>query len=892
MFRGEQRTDNPAPPRRNLFTADRSESEQNSQDRHLPSTMSIPSGSKLEQPDQADSSPPAPDVPLAGLPLVADHQRTVVSSRPDKDSSSPSASQTADTELLNPSEALFSSDGTESIPGTVRLDHFEIRRRIGSGGMGRVFLAEDLDLRRPVALKVLNPGSTSDSALLARFQNEARSAALLRHDNIAQVYYTGESQGVHFIACEFIAGRTIRELIEEYETLPADLVVNYAIQATLALNHMSSSGVVHRDIKPSNIIVSNDGRVKIVDLGLARRDSPDSVCDITVAGSTLGTFDYLSPEQARDPREADARSDIYSLGCTLYHMLTGQPPYPEGTALQKLLDHQGKQAPDPARINSKVPGDLAEIVLRMMKTDPNDRYQSPGELLSDLIEVATDMGLQGVPADGIVWQQVEEPAVRRLTGAMVLLAAVIVFCLTGITMHLMPGETTPARLPVVPETSDRNPSLTRPVAEGPLSGDPDETAAAGSTGIINTSPLSPDPPPARKPYIVHTTDGQQLEYDTLTDALFRTPLPVDIELTFTGPAPVPVRLIPRLEHQTVRMYASEGARPVLQYRGNPEDADATNMFTLANSRLELEGIDLRLTPEGTTPDSVWTMFDCSGSSSLSLIDCTIDVQGSEGVSAEICRLKESTTDTSIRHSTTIDCRNVLVRGAADMFRIAALTNTQISLQNCGFGIEGHLINNTGRSSMAAPGTIDVQLEQVTCVLGAPLIRIFEEEVLTGRHSISRIQVISRAGVYCSTQDQGVLVDSQATVMVDDQRSLLTWNGDTNLFSRFEDFWTLSDTASGEEGSQVYSFTEWKDYWTRRPAAAEAGSRTFDWEDAAWLVKEPDPEQSSVLLGLKRDWLELDRGRFHGADPLPLYQDHKVPGVTSRQLPRFPRPRSR
>lgn len=852
--------------------------------------MSIPSSSQLGQPEPADSSPPAPEVPLAGLPLVADHQQTVVSSRSDNGSTNQSSTQTSDVELLNPSEALFNADGADTIPGTVRLDHFEIRRRIGSGGMGRVFLAEDLDLRRPVALKVLNPGSSSDPALLARFQNEARSAALLRHDNIAQVYYTGASQGVHFIACEYISGRTIRDLIEEYETLPVDLVVNYAIQATLALNHMSAAGVIHRDIKPSNIIVSNEGRVKIVDLGLARRDSPDSVCDITVAGSTLGTFDYLAPEQARDPREADARSDIYSLGCTLYHMLTGQPPYPEGTALQKLLDHQGKQAPDPARINSKVPDEIADIVLRMMKTDPEDRYQTPGELLSDLIEVATDMGLQGVPADGIVWQEVDDPAVRRLSGAMILFAAVVVFCLTAITLHLMPGETGLAEVPILPSTEEQSP------ADAVTSTDqPPDDSGNGTTGsdpaTDNIGMNEPDGQdtvfvPERKPFIVHTTDGQHLPFDSLTNALKPTTLPVEIELTFDGP--FPAGRIPRLEHQNVRMFPSEGARPILEFQGNPQDADATTMFTLVNSQLSLRGIGLVLAPNVETPDAVWTMFDCSGNSYLSLTDCSVDVQGKLKSGAEICRLEESTADSGTRHNTVIEMRDVIVRGAADMFHVAALTETSIDLVNCGFGIEGHLINNTGSTSMSTPGTIDLTLEHVTCVLGAPLIRIFEEDFpTTTRHSLSRIQVDSRAGVYCSISEDAALVDSQASVMVDDQRSLLTWNGDTNLYSGFEEFWTLFATGSDDAGKQVYDYEGWKDYWQRKTDAAEINSRPFNWSDAAWHAQQVVPGESSVLNQLQREWLEISKSLFHGANELPLYQDHKVPGVTPRQLPDYP-----
>ena len=127
-----------------------------------------------------------------------------------------------------------------------------------------------------------------------------------------------------FIAYEFASGRTIRDLIMERGRLSVAEAVNYAIQVTLALNHISAAGIVHRDIKPSNIMLTESGRVKVVDLGLARRDMDDSIGEITVAGTTLGTFDYIAPEQARDPRNADVRSDIYSLGCTIYHMVTGQ----------------------------------------------------------------------------------------------------------------------------------------------------------------------------------------------------------------------------------------------------------------------------------------------------------------------------------------------------------------------------------------------------------------------------------------------------------------------------------------------------------------------------------------------------------------------------------------
>ncbi len=309
---------------------------------------------------------------------------------------------------------LFPAELDQSDQGVagIRFDHFIVESRIGAGGMGSVFKATDERLKRSVALKVLTSDTTGDPATVSRFQNEACSAARLDHENIARVFYVGEDHGLPFIAYEYVTGNNIRELIQEHGRLdPAD-AVNYTLQIAWALNHTDANGVVHRDIKPSNIIITPQGRAKLVDLGLARKKSTDSVGDLTVAGTTLGTFDYISPEQAKDPRNVDVRSDIYSLGCTLYHMLTGEPPYPEGTVLQKLLDHQGKQAPDPAKRNRQVPPQLSHIVRKMMASDPKSRYATPDLLIRDLMQVVRAMGLRGVNPEGLVWHSGRDEGLR------------------------------------------------------------------------------------------------------------------------------------------------------------------------------------------------------------------------------------------------------------------------------------------------------------------------------------------------------------------------------------------------------------------------------------------------------------------------------------------------
>lgn len=295
--------------------------------------------------------------------------------------------------------------GQLSIPNPegVELGHFKIQNAIRSGGMGAVFQALDTRLNRLVALKILPPSQSTDLPSVQRFRHEAQAAAQLDHDNIARVYYIGEDQGLHFIAFEFIRGTNLREIVAHRGRLPVTAAVNYTLQVASAIAHAAAHGVIHRDIKPSNIIVTPSGRAKLVDLGLARSEHRAQDADLTLAGTTLGTFDYISPEQAKDPRSVDVRADIYSLGCTLYHLLVGEPPYPQGTVLQKLLDHQGKDAPDPRLKNRKVSSQLSAIVRTMMASDPRRRYQTAEELIRDLLIEAQALGLQGVSSESLMW---------------------------------------------------------------------------------------------------------------------------------------------------------------------------------------------------------------------------------------------------------------------------------------------------------------------------------------------------------------------------------------------------------------------------------------------------------------------------------------------------------
>jgi len=349
--------------------------------------------------------------------LNTDDQPTIISANP--------------SQLAPPSPPYILGESPGIIGRT--LGHYELIESIGAGGMAAVLKARDTELSRIVALKILPPGSALDAENVLRFKQEARAAAKLDHENIARVYYCGEDQGLHFIAFEFVEGINLRGLIDRRGTLSAAESVGYMIQIAAGLAHAAERGVVHRDIKPSNIIITPHGRAKIVDMGLARLDATPVNGGMTQSGVTLGTFDYISPEQALDPRRADVRSDLYSLGCTFYHALTGRPPVPEGTAAKKLYAHQQIPPLDPRELNPAIPDSLAIVLARMMMKDPDRRYQTPSELIADLkrlidpAQLSTDFSLsdsvvRAIPAS----ESVIPPAPRLPVGLLFALAAVLI----------------------------------------------------------------------------------------------------------------------------------------------------------------------------------------------------------------------------------------------------------------------------------------------------------------------------------------------------------------------------------------------------------------------------------------------------------------------------------
>src|SRR3954471_1146286 len=275
-----------------------------------------------------------------------------------------------------------------------QLDHVLLEKFVGGGGMGAVFRAWDTNLHRTVAVKVLSMRQAGDVESQRRFQIEARSAARLDHSNIARAHYVGEDRGLRYIVFEYIHGTNLRDLVYETGPMQVSDVLNVGLQIAGALTHSWEREVVHRDIKPSNILIAHDGLAKLVDMGLARLEYlGQNERDETATGVTLGTFDYISPEQARNPRDADIRSDIYSLGCTLFFMLTSRAPFPHGNVLQKLLAHQSEPAPDVREFRPDVPELLANAISTMLAKKPDERFQTPLDLAAALTRCVEQLGL-------------------------------------------------------------------------------------------------------------------------------------------------------------------------------------------------------------------------------------------------------------------------------------------------------------------------------------------------------------------------------------------------------------------------------------------------------------------------------------------------------------------
>ncbi len=302
---------------------------------------------------------------------------------------------------LRPGSAPTVPNASEEVDWTGQvLGEFRLLHRLGRGGMGQVYLAEQTSLKRKVALKLLHPELASNERSLMRFKAEAENVARATHANIVQIYVINQDKGVHYLALEYVEGRNLRDFIEKKGTPELSLGLHIMVQVAAALQRASELGIIHRDIKPENILLTKKGEVKVADFGLSRCFAEEGQQTITQSQVTMGTPLYMSPEQV-ERKTVDTRTDIYSFGVTCYHMFTGTPPFRGTSPIEVAYQHVHKDPQPLAEIRPDLPPALCAIIGKMMAKKPEDRYQSAREIVRDINQLREALNLGAVGAISI-----------------------------------------------------------------------------------------------------------------------------------------------------------------------------------------------------------------------------------------------------------------------------------------------------------------------------------------------------------------------------------------------------------------------------------------------------------------------------------------------------------
>ena len=701
------------------------------------------------------------------------------------------------------------------VPGD-RIDVYELEADLGAGGMGAVFRARDGRLDRLVALKVLPPDQAVDPDVVQRFYQEARAAARLDHENIARVYTIGHDRNYHFIAFEYIEGTSIRERVADGTPLGVAEAVNYTLQIAAALVHANERQVVHRDIKPSNIVVTPQGRAKLVDMGLARRFERGQDDGLTQPGTTLGTFDYISPEQARDPRDVDVRSDLYSLGCTMFHMLAGRPPFPEGTVAQKLLLHQKEPAPDLRGLNPDVPAELAAMVTRLMAKDRERRHQTPEALVRDLLTVAGTLGLRSVSPEGLVWLPAPpRPAWERHlvwavpAAAFAVVIGLLLFSNRAEEITSIPGES-------------------QPLVGTDLAQKPD----AGAESPVNKAPETPATAvPTRSPArTVAVRSGEDLGRILAT-------APSGSTIVLSEPGPFDVRPDARLDPPAARdlvLTAAAGVRPVVRLKPTRSAGATTGIAAvrLGPGRVTIEGIEFQLSPGG---DDGRTTAITAEDTDLTVRRCLFRRTGTRGPAGDRLSAIEVLGSPDSARRTERPAPTVVVESLFDggLVGIAARGAVDLMLRQVAFG-PGDPCISIVNDDTAAPVPARIALRHVSVLAGAdaPVIRLVK--------SAAVIRV-----------DDSVIAppkDGKSTLVATDEPERLDWLGRSNVYARLGPYLRTIRGAASRPG--IDDFPRWAE---DARSSREIDSVALDaplWEDSDPLrsLTRNDPSAAFALTG--------------------------------------------
>ena len=762
-----------------------------------------------------------------------------------------------------------------------KIDEFRLLESIGAGGMGAVFRAVDVGLDRQVALKILPPEQAVDPEVVRRYHQEGRAAARLDHENVARVYTIGDDGRFHYIAFEYIEGVTIRQKVLQDGPLPVRDAVHYTLQIAHALVHAAEREVIHRDIKPSNIIITPTGRAKLVDMGLARQFERGGEPDLTQTGMTLGTFDYISPEQARDPRDVDIRGDLYSLGCTLFHMLSGRPPFPGGTVLQKLLQHREDTPPDIRKLNPGVPDALASILVKLLVKDRDHRYQTPEHLARDLDRLLVRRALTAKPR-----RSTPNWARHLFWGGPGLIFLLVLGAL------VWRGDGPSGSGPILTRKSGLAGS--RPVDPFPPGAFPGLPPGIGpAIGIAPAPPPSP-PPEVIRPLEVAVSPGDDLAR-ILAGALPRS----TVLLAEDGPYELRIDHLLRLEDRDLTLRAARGVRPVIRMTRDlaapvplAGSTPRAALIAIRGGRVTLEGIDFLLDPASF--ELALGGFDRNIAASSRVVAaitaedaevivrrCSFRRIGAGGPTGQPTGFKVAAihlTGTVATSATRGDGLSAALTADASDFdghQIGLLANgsVDVSLRDVAFGpsmLDQAAIWADNPETAAAPA--EFRLEHVSGLIGSgPMFRfVGASPRVIARHSVF--------GPIAAPTDA-----NPATLVAIDIPDRLDWRGADNLYARVGVFLR---GVGGRSQPSLRSFAGWAD----DPLIfRESGSDSFDggiWErlplTSQNLVNSPESPQS-FRLALPRPVAHHPGARWGPTGPLLPPVGPALAGAPNRSL---------